>query len=114
MRKYVSGEALPGAELSDAELTTYIRNHASTIWHPVGTCKMGLDRQAVVDPHLRVHGIAGLRIADASIMPTIVSANPNAATIMIGERASDLIRGVATSAQNDATTQERQLVPALS
>jgi choline dehydrogenase len=92
MTKYVAGEALPGRSKSDAELTAYVRSHASTIWHPVGTCKMGLDRMAVVDPQLRVHGVAGLRVADASIMPTIVSANPNAAIIMIGEKAADLIK----------------------
>jgi choline dehydrogenase len=96
MAKYVTGEALPGRAKSEAELSAYIRSHASTIWHPVGTCKMGLDRMAVVDPQLRVHGVAGLRVADASIMPTIVSANPNAAIIMIGEKAADLIRGRAT------------------
>jgi choline dehydrogenase len=84
-------EALPG-DLSESELRHYIRSHASTIWHPVGTCKMGRDRMAVVDPQLRVHGVQGLRVADASIMPAIVSANPNAAIIMIGEKAADLIR----------------------
>jgi choline dehydrogenase len=88
-----AGEALPGAGKSESELVTYIRTHASTIWHPVGTCKMGYDRLAVVDPQLRVHGIEGLRVADASIMPSIVSANPNAAVIMIGEKAADLIKG---------------------
>lgn len=87
------GEALPGADCSDADLRQYVRTHASTIWHPVGTCKMGRDRTAVVDPQLRVHGVDGLRVVDASIMPRIVSANPNAAIIMIGEKASDLIRG---------------------
>lgn len=97
MKKFVSGEALPGPGKSDAELTAYIRSHASTIWHPVGTCKMGLDQRAVVDPELRVHGVAGLRIADASIMPAIVSANPNAAVIMIGEKAADLIKAGAAS-----------------
>lgn len=86
------GQLLPGEDSSESELRHYVRTHASTIWHPVGTCKMGLDRQAVVDPQLRVHGVEGLRVADASIMPSIVSANPNAAIIMIGEKASDLIR----------------------
>jgi choline dehydrogenase len=85
-------EALPGDGKSRDELDRYVRSHASTIWHPVGTCKMGRDRMAVVDPQLRVHGIEGLRVADASIMPSIVSANPNAAIIMIGEKASDLIK----------------------
>jgi choline dehydrogenase len=86
-------EALPGEASSEAELRQYVRTHASTIWHPVGTCKMGRDQMAVVDPQLRVHGLEGLRVVDASIMPTIVSANPNAAIIMIGERAADLIKG---------------------
>lgn len=87
------GELLPGANLSDREIEQYIRTHASTIWHPVGTCKMGGDAKAVVDSQLRVHGIESLRVVDASIMPTIVSANPNAAIIMIGEKAADMIRG---------------------
>jgi choline dehydrogenase len=86
------GELLPGNNLSDAELRNYIRSHASTIWHPVGTCKMGRDAMSVVDAQLRVHGIDSLRVVDASIMPSIVSANPNAAIIMIGEKAADMIR----------------------
>jgi choline dehydrogenase len=86
-------EALPGTDCDDQQLRQYVRTHASTIWHPVGTCKMGRDELAVVDPQLRVHGLSGLRVADASIMPTIVSANPNAAIIAIGEKAVDLIRG---------------------
>jgi choline dehydrogenase len=86
------GELLPGKDLSESHLRNYVRTHASTIWHPVGTCKMGRDAMAVVDPQLRVHGLEGLRVVDASIMPAIVSANPNAAIIMIGEKASDMIR----------------------
>jgi choline dehydrogenase len=88
----VNGEALPGAGKSDSDLRQYVRSHASTIWHPVGTCKMGHDRMAVVDPLLRVHGTNGLRVVDASIMPAIVSANPHAAIIMIGEKAADMIK----------------------
>ena len=80
--------------ISDDDLRRDIRDWACTLYHPVGTCKMGVDDMAVVDPELRVHGISGLRVADASIMPTIVGGNTNAPAIMIGEKASDLIRGV--------------------
>ena len=82
----------PGPEMnSDQDLIDYIRRVGTTIWHPVGTCKMGHDAMAVVDDKLRVRGLSGLRVADASIMPTIVSGNTNAPCIMIGEKASDLI-----------------------
>jgi choline dehydrogenase-like flavoprotein len=74
-------------------LNEFVRTNATTVWHPVGTCRMGRDRMAVVDPQLRVYGIDGLRVADASVMPTIPSGNTNAPAIMIGERAADLIRG---------------------
>jgi choline dehydrogenase len=69
----------------------WARNNTASIYHPTGTCKMGKDKMAVVDDQLRVHGIAGLRVADCSIMPEIVSGNTNAPAIMIGEKASDLI-----------------------
>jgi choline dehydrogenase len=75
-----------------AELSRFVVAHATTTWHPVGTCKMGRDERAVVDPQLRVYGVDGLRVADASIMPTIPRGNTNAPCIMIGERAADLIR----------------------
>ena len=78
--------------MSDADWETHIRARADTIYHPVGTCKMGVDEMAVVDPQLKVHGIKGLRVADASIMPTIVSGNTNAPTIMIAEKCADMIR----------------------
>jgi choline dehydrogenase-like flavoprotein len=77
----------------DATLRTLIRDHADTIYHPVGTCRMGSDENAVVDAQLRVQGVTGLRIADASIMPRLISGNTQAPTAMIGERASDLILG---------------------
>src|SRR5579862_34352 len=80
----------PG-DMSDTALAQYTRRNASTVWHPVGSCKMGSDGMAVVDDRLRVYGLSGLRIADASIMPVMVSGNTNAPCIMIGEKASDLI-----------------------
>ena len=86
-------EIAPGAEVnSDEALVAYIRDTSSTVWHPVGTCKMGTDPMAVVDPELRVYGVKGLRVVDASIMPTITTGNTNAPTIMIGEKAADLIK----------------------
>jgi choline dehydrogenase len=85
-------ELAPGEAVSDrAGLTRYVLANASTVWHPVGTCRMGSDREAVVDARLRVHGVSRLRVADASVMPTITCGNTNAATIMIAERAADLI-----------------------
>ncbi|MBF2073092.1 MAG: GMC family oxidoreductase N-terminal domain-containing protein [Synechococcales cyanobacterium C42_A2020_086] len=82
------GEVAPGLSTN---LEQYIRKYAETIWHPVGTCKMGRDAMAVVDPQLRVYGVEGLRVADASIMPTIPSGNTNASCVMIGEKAADLV-----------------------
>jgi len=70
----------------------YARRRGGTVYHPTSTCKMGSDPLAVVDAKLRVHGIDGLRVADASIMPTVVSGNTNAATIMIGEKLADMVR----------------------
>jgi choline dehydrogenase len=92
----VGNELAPGANVTGgADLRDYIRRVASTVWHPVGTCKMGpeSDAAAVVDDRLRVRGVEGLRIADASVMPKLVNGNPNAAIMMIAERAADLIRG---------------------
>jgi len=85
-------EQAPGpARQSDEDLIAWVKATAETTYHPVGTCKMGIDPMAVVDPKLRVHGLHGLRVADASIMPTLTSGNTNAPSIMIGERASDLV-----------------------
>ena len=96
LAQYIRGEANPGPEAKDDDaLRAHVRLSSKTIYHPVGTCKMGVDDAAVVDSQLRVRGIDGLRVADASIMPTIVGGNTNAPTIMIGEKAADLIRATA-------------------
>ncbi len=88
-------EAAPGDDAqSDDELDDWIRKACSATQHPVGTCSMGLGAEAVVDPELRVVGVQGLRVADASIMPTVPGANTNASAIMIGEKAADLVRGL--------------------
>lgn len=105
MRTILSQPALSGyggrelaasaAARSDDEIEAFIRAHADTIYHPVGSCRMGPGALDVVDPQLRVHGMQGLRVVDASIMPRIVSGNTNAPTIMIAEKASDLIKAAA-------------------
>ncbi|MBD1914072.1 MULTISPECIES: GMC family oxidoreductase N-terminal domain-containing protein [unclassified Leptolyngbya] len=88
-------EIAPGADVqSNAELEAYVRDNCNTVYHPVGTCKMGTDPMAVVDPELKVHGVQGLRVIDASIMPTITTGNTNAPTIMIGEKGADFIKAV--------------------
>jgi choline dehydrogenase len=88
------GEINPGPEFSDeAALRRELPNRIHTVYHPVGTCRMGVDERAVVDPQLRVNGIDGLRVADASIMPSIVGGNTNAPAMMIGERCAELILG---------------------
>lgn len=85
-------EIAPGASrTTDDEILDWVRQAAETTYHPVGTCKMGTDPMAVVDPQLRVHGIDGLRVADASVMPTLTSGNTNAPSIMIGEKAADMM-----------------------
>ena len=89
----VSREVLPGSDQNGADLAEFVRRNASGVYHPVGTCRIGIDERAVVDPALRVRGVAGLRVADASIMPSIVGGNTNAASMMIGERAAELIIG---------------------
>ena len=93
LKSELQGEACPGADrASDDELMAEIRLRAHTIYHPVGTCKMAPGDDGVVDHTLRVKGIEGLRVADASIMPNIVGGNTNAPSIMIGEKCADLIR----------------------
>jgi len=89
-----AGEMFPGTSVrDDAAIEDFVRRKAETIYHPVGTCRMGNDAQAVVDPELRVRGIEGLRVVDASVMPRLIGGNTNAPTIMIAERASDLLLG---------------------
>jgi choline dehydrogenase-like flavoprotein len=94
LAKYAKRELLPGpAARDDAALREHIARYAETLYHPVGTCKMGNDPSAVVDSELRVRGVEGLRVVDASVMPTVPGGNTNAPTIMIAERAADLIKG---------------------
>ena len=101
--RFVEREVYPGAEIrSDEDLMSYARDVATTIFHPCGTCKMGADPMAVVDERLRVRGVDNLRVADASIMPTMTSGNTNAPTIMIGEKASDMIQEDARVVQSAA------------
>jgi choline dehydrogenase len=89
---YIASEYRPGdAVRTDEELLEFARNYGATIFHPSGTCKMGHDPLAVVDDRLRVHGLAGLRVVDCSVMPTLVSGNTNAPVVMIAEKAADLI-----------------------
>jgi choline dehydrogenase len=97
--EYAPGEAVQ----SDAEIDAWIRKTAETIYHPVGTCRMGAagDPMAVVDAECRVQGLAGLRVVDASVMPTLVGGNTNAPTIMIAEKISDVIRGRAALAPEE-------------
>jgi choline dehydrogenase-like flavoprotein len=93
---YVLAERLPGpGTTSEEDLVAYACRHAKTDHHPVGTCRMGRDAMSVVDPEtLKVRGLEGLRVCDSSVMPRLVSSNTNAPTIMIGEKASDLVRGL--------------------
>jgi choline dehydrogenase-like flavoprotein len=97
-------EMLPGkAVQTDEQWMTYLREYAATVFHPVGTCKMGTDTMSVVDLDLKVHGVRGLRVVDASIMPTLISGNTNAPCIMIGEKAADLILQGNRSAHAETT-----------
>ena len=94
LSRYIEAEYLPGpAVQTDEQYLAYARQYGSTVFHPTSTCRMGPDPMAVVDAELRVHGLHGIRVVDASVMPTVASGNTNAATIMIGEKAADMIRG---------------------
>lgn len=98
---YRGEELFPGVDVqSDDAIMDFVRNKAETIYHPVGTCRMGQDDQAVVDEQLRVHGVEGLRVVDAAIMPNLISGNTNGPTMMIAEKASDMILASASSGQD--------------
>lgn len=93
MRPYVLREVKPGpAATSDADLLEFCRGNGATIFHYTGTCRMGTDALAVVDSRLRVNGVAGLRVVDCSVLPTLVSGNTNAPTVMLAEKAAEMIR----------------------
>jgi choline dehydrogenase len=92
MRKYIAEERAPGEQCqSDADLLAFARDNGTTVYHPTSTCRMGSDQTAVVDERLRVRGFERLRVIDASIMPTVVSGNTNAAAVMIGEKGAAMV-----------------------
>ncbi len=94
LQKYVKDIRFPDQNVrTQAEYEAYARQYGRTSYHPTCTCKMGSDAMAVVDPQLRVRGLDGIRICDSSVMPSLIGSNTNAPTIMIAERASDMIRG---------------------
>ncbi len=93
LRSWIDRDLLTAHVRSDEDIRTILRARVDTVYHPVGTCRMGLDAEAVVDPQLRVRGIQGLRVVDASVMPTLIGGNTNAPSIMIAEKAADMIRG---------------------
>ena len=92
---------------TDEEIVAHVRANTQTLYHPVGTCAMGTGENAVVDPELRVHGVEGLRVVDASVMPVVPRGNTNAPSIMVGEKAADLIRGRVAAVSTSSTTEEQ-------
>ncbi len=105
MDSYRAAEIAPGPDArTDAEIDAAIRRTAATAHHPAGTCKMGVDRMAVVDPHLKVRGVENLRVVDASVMPDLVSAHINACVLMMGEKTADHMRGGLSSPRNSLFT----------
>jgi len=114
MQRYVGAEFLPGPSTeNDEDWLDHIRKTAGTTYHPTSTCMMGSHGKAVVDTVLRVHGIEGLRVIDASIMPTVVSGNTNAAAVMIGEKGSDMILQDAARAGPEIAADSRPRQPAI-
>jgi choline dehydrogenase len=112
--RYRGEESAPGKNVrTDAEIDDWIRRNAETIYHPVGTVRMGVDEKAPVDEQLRVRGVDGLRVIDASVMPTLIGGNTNAPTIMIAEKLSDIIRGKPLLAPQDAPLAEDEKVAAV-
>jgi choline dehydrogenase-like flavoprotein len=106
LQEWGARELYPGPEVrSAAEVRDYVRRTAISYHHQVGTCRMGVDAEAVVDPRLRVHGVAGLRVADASVMPAVISGNTNAPSLMIGERAADFIAADAAAQSAERTSE---------
>ena len=92
--EHIGMELTPGTNVkSDDEIDKFIRETLITVYHPIGSCRMGIDDEAVVDPELRVRGVQGLRIVDASVMPDLIGGNTNACVLMIAEKAADIIKG---------------------
>lgn len=111
---YRGAEFAPGAHIrTDAEIDAWVRQNAETIYHPVGTVRMGADAKAPVDDQLRVRGVEGLRVIDASVMPTLIGGNTNAPTIMIAEKLSDILRGKPLLPPQDARIAEDEMAGAV-